>query len=203
MHRTDLSAEDRAVLHRLISRLGDGAIKGAEIGVACGETSAWLLATFPNLHLTMVDAWAEYGVNHPYRQSGDGCAKLTTGQQSKNRLAAMAATEGDAERRVILWGDSVAMAQQVPALTLDFAFIDGDHTLSGVRRDLMAWYGRVRNGGLFVGHDVDHPRDRRGVWGVRRAVEEFGATMVEPVEGGYREPRLHTEARVWWFEPFG
>lgn len=194
MIRTDLSPQDRAVLKRLVERLGDGPIRGAEIGVARGETSAWLLRTFPELHLTMVDAWDVYPEDHPYRLSGDGCANLTADQQSRSWLAAMAATEFAADRRTVIRGDSVAMAEKVGLYLLDFAFIDGDHTLGGVRRDLAAWYPRVRNTGLFAGHDIDHPRDKRGIWGVRRAVEEF--------EQGHPDRTLKVSANIWWFEPF-
>ncbi len=197
MTRTDLSPEDRDALERLIERLGGGPIRGAEIGVARGETSAWLLKTFPNLHLIMVDAWAEYPEDHPYRLSGDGCAKLTAGEQDRNKAIALALTEFAADRRTVLHGDSVDMAGRIEPLSLDFGLIDGDHRYEGVKRDLAAYAPLLRYGGLLCLHDLGHPRDKRGIWGVRRAAEEFAA----------RSPSLslHTEpgTNLGWFEPFG
>jgi hypothetical protein len=37
---------------------------------------------------------------------------------------------------------------------LDFVYIDGDHRIEAVKRDLDAWYPKVRIGGLFGGHDI-------------------------------------------------
>lgn len=202
MIRTDLSPEDRDVLERLIGRLGAGPIRGAEVGVARGETSAWLLKTFPNLHLTMVDAWAEYPEGHPYRESGDGCAKLSADAQERNYLTAMALTAFAADRRTVLKGDSVEAAGRIERLSLDFALIDGDHTYAGVIRDLAAWCPRLRANGLFCGHDIDHPRDKRGIWGVRLAVEAF-ATRERFLTGTPWNLKVGPGTNIWWFEPFG
>jgi autotransporter strand-loop-strand O-heptosyltransferase len=37
--------------------------------------------------------------------------------------------------------------------SLDFVFIDGDHTYEGVIADIKAWYPKVRDGGIIAGHD--------------------------------------------------
>jgi predicted O-methyltransferase YrrM len=36
----------------------------------------------------------------------------------------------------------------------DFIYIDGDHSYKEVYRDLIAWYPKVKEGGIFAGHDV-------------------------------------------------
>jgi predicted O-methyltransferase YrrM len=38
--------------------------------------------------------------------------------------------------------------------TFDFIFIDGDHSLEGIRRDWADWSGRIRSGGLVALHDT-------------------------------------------------
>jgi hypothetical protein len=48
-------------------------LRGVEIGVFRGETSAALLGAFPQLYLIMVDPWETYESSHPYYKSGDGC----------------------------------------------------------------------------------------------------------------------------------
>jgi len=194
--RTDLSDYARTVLAKLIARLGDGPICGAEIGVAAGATSAWLLESFEELHLTMVDAWQEWPEGHPYRESGDRCASLDANGHCRNWLTALAETEFAADRRRVLRGDSVEMAREIEPYSCDFVLIDGDHTCSGVRRDLAAWENRVRRNGLLCGHDIDHPRDLKGIWGVRRAVEEYAQTVSGKLV-------VDSRATLWWFEPFG
>ncbi len=54
---------------------------------------------------------------------------------------------------------------------MDFVFLDADHTYDEVKKDLFAWSFKLKNGGLFGGHDYDHPLHPE--WGVKRAVDEF------------------------------
>lgn len=148
---------------------------GAEVGVALGATSEALLRRCPNLRLTMVDSWQAYDSEHPYFRSGDGCARLTEAEQQRRADLARRRTEFASERRVILRADSTAGAEHVADETLDFVFLDADHTYAAVRRDLRAWWPKLRRGGLFCGHDYDTRKERRGLWGVARAVDEFVA----------------------------
>ena len=48
---------------------------------------------------------------------------------------------------------SVYAAAQVPLDSLDFAFIDGDHSYESVRDDIKAWLPRIKKGGWIGGHD--------------------------------------------------
>lgn len=41
--------------------------------------------------------------------------------------------------------------------SLDFVFIDADHTPEGIRGDLRCWYPKVKSGGVIAGHDYDYP----------------------------------------------
>jgi hypothetical protein len=45
------------------------------------------------------------------------------------------------------------MACSVRPFSLDFVFIDGDHTEAGVERDIRAWVPIIRPGGWLLGHD--------------------------------------------------
>jgi predicted O-methyltransferase YrrM len=47
-------------------------------------------------------------------------------------------------------------AQQIDG-TFDFIFVDGDHSLDGIRRDWNDWAGRVRSGGVIALHDTRVP----------------------------------------------
>lgn len=64
--------------------------------------------------------------------------------------------------------DSVRFAESMPLDSVDFVFIDAEHTFESVARDLAAWWPRVRAGGLMAGHDYTD-------WfpGLRGAVDEF------------------------------
>lgn len=170
-------------------------ITGVEVGVHRGVLSATLLRTFPQLNLVMVDSWRAYDDSHPYRKSGDGCAKLTLEQQERNMKAAKKAVEFAGDRAFIIRGESELVADRIMNCTTkgkvrsDFVFIDGDHTYEGVKADIAAWWPLVNSGGLLAGHDIDHPRDKRGIWGVRRAVEEHAAGCKIPFQ---------VSGSCWW-----
>jgi predicted O-methyltransferase YrrM len=56
--------------------------------------------------------------------------------------------------------------------SLDFVFIDSSHDYDSVLKDLIAWYIKVRVGGLFCGHDLN-------LTGVRDALNDFGIEYKE------------------------
>jgi hypothetical protein len=56
--------------------------------------------------------------------------------------------------------------------SLDFVFIDASHEYGDVRDDIIAWYPKVKQGGIIAGHDYYHDEYD---WfpGVKRAVNEL------------------------------
>lgn len=64
-------------------------------------------------------------------------------------------------------GRSVEAAKRFKDGTIDFVFIDSDHSYESVKEDLEAWWPKVKVGGALGGHDY-HPS-----FGVIRAVDEF------------------------------
>ena len=62
--------------------------------------------------------------------------------------------------------DSPKAAEGYEDGSLDFVFIDGDHTQAKVAADLEAWWPKVKVGGRMAGHDIIQP-------GVEAAVQSF------------------------------
>ena len=146
---------------------------GVEIGVFDGGTSWFLLKSFPTLKLLSVDPYKAY---HEYDQPRMNQAEAT----ALDRLSPFG------ERSVRLKMTSHTVASQIPDESLDFVFIDADHTYDAVKEDIAAWYPKVRLGGLFCGHDY--------LWdGVKKAVNEF--SEMKSLNGFY-SPQ---ESDVWWF----
>jgi predicted O-methyltransferase YrrM len=52
-----------------------------------------------------------------------------------------------------LQGNSPEMAVHIPDGSLDMVYIDGDHTVAGCYKDIVAYYPKVRKGGIIAGHD--------------------------------------------------
>lgn len=165
---------------------------GAEIGVLQGATSRGLLEAFPNLTLIMVDLWNAYHVRSAYAKSGDAIAKLHQLQHIANEQIAFDATAFASDRRMLLRANSAIACRAIGDQSLDFVFIDADHTYDAVKADIEAWWSKVKQGGLLSGHDYDSRLDRSGKWGVKRAVSEFSDRLKLAVHVG----RHH----VWWIE---
>jgi predicted O-methyltransferase YrrM len=130
---------------------------GAEIGVLYGDTSFHLLNEIPQLNLYSVDPYLPY-------------------DEPDRTLQHMLKFESEAKSKLSVFGSRSIMMRQTsieaaPAITdgsLDFVFIDAQHTYEAVKEDIATWAPKVRQGGLITGHDYR--------WdGVNRAVNEFAA----------------------------
>ena len=65
-------------------------------------------------------------------------------------------------------GFSWDMAESFNDNSLDFIFIDADHTYESVVKDLNAWYPKLKRGGIISGHDY-----MNNDFGVKQAVNEL------------------------------
>lgn len=153
----------------ILKRLPDGPVKGVEIGVFAGELSVELLQR-QDMELTMVDSWKSHGEG-VFKDSDDFHATLTQERQDGYLLMATNATEFAGNRRKIFKMESTDAPKYFEDESLDFVFIDADHTYEGCKADLHAWYPKVKKGGLFCGHDYEIPQWPK--FEVKRAVDEF------------------------------
>lgn len=77
-------------------------------------------------------------------------------------------------------GDSFDRAREFDDNSIDFCFIDANHTYPFASRDIAAYLPKMKKGGIIAGHDYNlcHP-------GVMQAVNE---AFVEKVADGYYKP---------------
>lgn len=162
-----IAADERA--EEILSRLPDGSIVGAEIGVFYGDLSRRLLQR-NDLTLHMVDAWAGSGESYD-GDSDDFHATLSQDQQDECERLAKSVTAFAGDRAIVHKAFSHEAASKFDANSLDFVFIDADHGYEGCKRDLHAWWPVVKSGGVFSGHDYENTQFPK--FGVKRAVDEF------------------------------
>jgi predicted O-methyltransferase YrrM len=127
--------------------------RGAELGVLRGSTLFYLLDNCPSLVMVGVDRWQAY----PELEKHD--------QDTMDFFAGAVKAKAKRydSRCIILHGDSVEMAEFVPDGSLDFVFIDGDHSEDGCARDIAAWRSKVHTGGMMMGHDINWRTVRNAV----------------------------------------
>lgn len=147
-----LNGGDRNKLAVLLGQIGCRV--GVEVGTHKGEYAEVLCRAIPELQLTCIDPWIQ---------------KNGISQERRNGYYV------EAQRRLGPYGvrllrmTSLAGLDQIPDGSLDFVYIDGDHTFDHVMLDIIHWSRKVRRGGIVAGHDYwRYPK-----MGVMQAVDAY------------------------------
>lgn len=135
--------------------------KGVEVGVFRGQSAAYLGVELINQKaethfcLDLVDLFPDEPVAEVAR-----------------RLQPIAEVLG-----VIRQEDSAQAARHYQDESLDFVFIDADHSYQAVKRDIGAWLPKVKPGGIIAGHDYT-PDPFIGDGVIRAVNETFPQVML-------------------------
>jgi len=80
-----------------------------------------------------------------------------------------------------------------PICSLDYVYVDADHSEKGAYQDIELWYKKVRQGGILAGHDYIDVKSTAGTeFGVITAVQRFlkekkiDASCFHHTKEGYR-----------------
>lgn len=76
---------------------------------------------------------------------------------------------------ITIIGDSKEVYKQFENESIDYLFIDGDHTHEGFAIDIKLWYPKVKWGGIVSGHDY--------IWGgngVKPIIDAFSVFKAKP-----------------------
>ncbi len=125
--------------------------RGLEIGVWRGEFSERILRGMPEVHLHLIDPWDVYEHSHRTKEG-----------QARDYQRTIERLEPYKERYTIHKAYSQDVANKFENGSLDFLFIDGDHSFEGCVLDLINYVPKVRKGGLVAVHDY-LPMRRAGV----------------------------------------
>lgn len=150
---------------------------GIEIGTHVGWTTEYLLNSNPMMILHGVDPYISYvdwdGTPYGDISLNDSYQELMTRVgKNTNRYIHHRKTSDDA-------------VSDFEDESFDFIFIDGIHTYEQVIKDCHNYYPKLRDGGLFCGHDMT------AVAGVGKAVHEFSASIGKQIS--------ITRQDVWYF----
>jgi len=129
---------------------------GAEIGVAAGRYSRFLCFKIKGLKLFCVDPWLAYDEYVEYHNESEQVIFNAAFEKAKERLAPF-----DCE---FIRKYSIDAAKDFKDESLDFVFIDGNHSFEYVVDDIAAWSKKVRKGGIVAGHDYFNSVDRETLW---------------------------------------
>lgn len=134
-------------LEEPIQSLGNNLI-GCEIGSCYGWSLVYLLENTSNISkIYAVDPYIEYNAS-----PGGG---TFMSQETQNRIRELwfENTVDYSDKVELIQKNSIEAAQHFKDDSLDFVFIDGDHSHSAVKKDLATYYPKVKSGGIVAGHD--------------------------------------------------
>lgn len=151
-----------------------------EVGVYKGDFAATILKECDSVEkYYMIDPWRHLdNWNKPANRSNDLFEQFLSETESKTEFAA--------KKRVILRGKTTEVIEKIPDGGIDFAYIDGDHTLRGITIDLINVFPKVRAGGWIGGDDFT-----RTIW---EHPTEFEPTLVFPFAVYFAEA---VDARIY------
>src|SRR3990167_557110 len=134
-------------MYKLFAELGF--MKGLEVGIEKGKNAVTMYENIPNLHLIGVDPWKQ----HTYASYAKDAAKRDWSyerlQQWKQQT--LARMKGRDYETIEAFSEEAAL--QVPDNSLDFVYLDADHSYDGMMLDIILWGRKIRKGGILSGHD--------------------------------------------------
>ena len=153
---------------------------GCELGVCWAWTLRYFLDKAPEIKkVYAIDAYK------PYQDWWGAVTQDMVDVWRKHALSLLAPYRDQIE---MLEMDSVSASEHIADGSLDYIFIDGDHSYSAVSRDLKAYWPKMKQGGIFAGHDWNLPE-------VNQAVTDFRKELDISTE------IQHTSKNVWfWYK---
>ena len=141
----------RSSLQAIKDRAGDTPLVGCELGVdVCNNANSILsLMNISTLHL--VDSFARGKIYEPCYLPYGEC---------KERLAEYK------DKVVYHIGNTKGISKDFTDSSLDFVYVDADHSYECCREDMLNYWPKVKNGGVLAGHDLV-------IEGVKKAVNQF------------------------------
>jgi hypothetical protein len=129
----------------------------AEVGVWRGDFARQILEGCDAIQrYYMVDPWANLpNWNKPFN--------ISSKEFDEVYEEALKNTEFASAKIVVLRGETKNVVDKIPDSSLDFAYIDGDHTLRGITIDLISLLPKIKNGGLIGGDDFTSTPWQHGI----------------------------------------
>ena len=128
-----------------------------EVGVWKGDFAKQILEECDFIErYYMIDPWANLpDWNKPFNVPSEIFEEVYAEAMKKTDFADL--------RRVVLRGRTNEVVDEIPDNSLDFAYIDGDHTLRGITIDLVRVLPKIVEGGLIGGDDFANTPWQHGI----------------------------------------
>lgn len=173
-----------------VRRVGDPWITGAEIGVYLGGNARDIFNNVPHLRMHLVEDLSEM---HNRNDGQDWVPHL--GECLKGL-----------DESLFTWHvkTSAEASREVKDGSLEFCYIDANHSYEYVMQDCRLWWPKVKIGGLLCGHDflIEFMNEKKfQSTQVKDAVEQFSRDMNLEVHHNQNVDDIntgHSGLHDWW-----
>jgi predicted O-methyltransferase YrrM len=154
-----------------------GELQCCEIGICHGFTTEYLLKNVPNIK--------KYIATDPYPTFVDwNGTRLTRERQDEIKKRCLERLKPYSDKIEFHFEDSTTVSTKIENESLDFVFIDGDHSYVAALSDIQNYWHKVKFGGIFAGHDINLPS-------IQRAIKEYFGNDVHKIK--------IVENNAWYF----
>jgi methyltransferase family protein len=171
------------IYDHIIARARNGAVF-VEVGAYLGRSSLYLAsriqASGKRIRVYVVDLWDGW-LYDDYREDSSEAPGDEKGPEWEDVFWRFIRNVRHAGVEDVIYPLKMPSEQAASLFedgTLDFVFLDADHSYEAVRRDVEAWFPKVKRRGVLGGHDYLHP----DFPGVRRAADEFFREQELPLQ---------------------
>jgi len=119
--------------------------KGVELGTFKGDFSKVIISSWIG-KLYLVDVWRPLSLED-YNDISNGINHQDAYKETMDKI------KGYEDRTFMLRMDGKSASELFEDMSLDFVYIDANHTYQSVKEDIEDWYPKIKSGGLLLGHD--------------------------------------------------
>lgn len=163
----NIQIENRNQLPKLLNSLNLTG-SGVEVGVQEGIYSEILLNKSNLNKLYSIDCWKNFD-----KGKYVDIANKSQMKQYYLFFKTILRLRKFGKRSKIIRKMSVEASKKFKKESLDFVYIDAQHSYGGCKEDIEAWWPNLKKGGVFAGHDYLDGSIKEGEFGVKKAVDEF------------------------------
>ncbi len=159
--------------------------QGVEIGVYQGDFSKKILEYTKLAKLYCVDPWREFDYLEYVDMANDNQLVQDQRYEVTRKKLELFTTRSEIIRDI-----SEAARVRFDNESLDFIYIDANHSYEGCLQDLQMWWPKLKVGGLMAGDDYTNTDNGVTKYGVKLAVDQF-----------FQNHKLHTtykSGKVHW-----
>lgn len=137
----------RSDMYKMFAELGF--TQGCEVGIEKGKNAQTMYEIIPNLHLYGVDSFKE----HPQASYVQEARKRNWDENYLADVKRQCLRRMKDKNFTLIEEFSEDATSKIPDNSLDFVYIDADHSYDMMMLDVIKWGRKLKKGGVLSGHD--------------------------------------------------